>query len=59
MARLHARQLDGPLGRLCAARRRGDWEETGKETLAKRRPSDILPEMPYRTGDEEVEGQEI
>jgi 4-hydroxy-3-polyprenylbenzoate decarboxylase len=38
----------------------GAWEETGAETLAKRRPSDILPESPYRTGDEEVKsGQEI
>jgi UbiD family decarboxylase len=34
----------------------GAWEETGAETNAKRRPSDILPESPYRTGEEDVKG---
>jgi UbiD family decarboxylase len=34
----------------------GRWEETGAETATKRRPSDILPESPYRTGEEDVKG---
>jgi 4-hydroxy-3-polyprenylbenzoate decarboxylase len=34
----------------------GDWEETGRETHAKRRKDVALPESPYRTGDEEVKG---
>jgi UbiD family decarboxylase len=34
----------------------GAWEETGAETRAKQRPSDILPESPYRTGEEDVKG---
>ena len=34
----------------------GLWEETGVETAGKRRPSDVLPESPYRTGDEDVKG---
>jgi UbiD family decarboxylase len=34
----------------------GDWEETGAETAQKRRPSDVPPESPYRTGEEDVKG---
>jgi UbiD family decarboxylase len=33
----------------------GAWEETGIETYRKRR-GDVMPESPYRTGEEEVKG---